>query len=117
MPPKKHNEISTLTYTVPYDKNPGDMFERMARDGRLFWVTIPKDAKPGQKVSVHIGINETQSDKRYQEMKAAKLDYQNKLKAWRAKRGGMRAAQESTAMLPERPRPPNYYLIPKRVIL
>ena len=117
MSSKKQNADLTLTYTVPCDKSPGDMFERMARDGRLFWVTIPKDAKPGQQVCVHIGKNETQSDKRYQEMKATKLAYQNKRKAWRAKRGGMRAAQESTAMLPERPRPPNYYSIPKRVIL
>ena len=85
---------------------------RMARDGRLVWITLPEDAVSGKRITIHIGAAEPQSSVMYAKVLAAKRNYKDTLGQWKARRGGERAAFNAKAFTDPRPTPPIYYPIP-----
>jgi len=97
---------------VPPNSTPGQKMLRMARDGRLVWITLPDDAVSGKRITIHIGAAEPQSFATYARVYAAKEKYKNELRQWKAKRGGERAAFNARAFTDPRPTPPIYYPIP-----
>ena len=104
--------IDVIEMTVPPNGAPGQKLLRMARDGRLVWITLPEDAVSGKRITIHIGAQEPQSSVMYAKVLATKEQYRNKLRQWKAKRGGERAASSAVPFTEPRPTPPIYYPIP-----
>ena len=107
---------NTLVYKIPEGKNPGDTYKRAALDGRLFSVTTPNNAKPGEKVSVNIGPNVPQSNIRFNEALKRQEEYRDKRAQWRALRANMNASSSINKTLPPMPQPPINYPIPNLIV-
>ena len=112
MPSPKAHVIDTIEFVVSKDMQPGQKLLRMARDGRLLWVTIPENAIVEKTVTIKIDKLVPQSNTRYLEVLEKKREYKFRLSTWKAKRGMERAASNPKAFTQPRPTPPIYYPIP-----
>jgi hypothetical protein len=112
MPSPKAYAVNTIELMVSKDIQPGQKVKRMARDGRLLWITIPKDIVVGKVVAIKIDTLVPQSNVRYLEVLEKKREYKLQLCIWKAKRGGERAAGNAKAFTEARPVSPIYYPIP-----
>ena len=112
MAPPKAITLDTIEFVVPKGSYPGQKLLRMARDGRLIWVTIPDDAVVGKSVVIKIDPQVPQSHIRYSELVTAKDEYMTKLGQWKAQRSGARASSDPKSFSLPRPVPPSYYPIP-----
>ena len=112
MPSPKSHKANTMEFVVPKGATAGQPLLRMARDGRLIWVTLPDNAVVGKTIAIKIEPLVPQSNARYLEVLEKKREYKSQLDIWKAKRGGERAASNPKSFTLKRPVPPAYYPIP-----